>query len=77
MIRTDKAGDRGQRVGRSYGVDSFYHNPALYYLFKYSVASMISSLSRLRFGEIVSFVSLGIRSVSELIVGIERISNAI
>jgi hypothetical protein len=41
------------------------------------VASITSSLSLFRLGEIVSFVLLKIRFVSALIAGIDSISNAI
>jgi hypothetical protein len=51
--------------------------PALYHRFKHSVASIMSSPSRFRFGEIVSFASLKTRSVSALIAGIDSVSNAI
>jgi hypothetical protein len=54
-----------------------YQSPALYQQFKHSVALIISSPSLFRAGERVSFVPLKTRSVSELIAGIDRISNAI
>ena len=54
-----------------------YQSPALYQRFKHSVASIISSPSLFRAGERVSFMPLKTRSVSELIAGIDRISDAI
>jgi hypothetical protein len=53
------------------------YKPVLYHQFKHSVASMISSPSRFRFGEIVSFAPLKTRSVSALIADIDSKSSAI
>jgi hypothetical protein len=53
------------------------YKPVLYHRFKYSVALIISSPSRFRFGEIISFIPLKTRSVSALIAGIDSKLNTI
>jgi hypothetical protein len=53
------------------------YKPVLYHRFKHSVALMISSPSRFRFGEIMSFAPLKTRSVSALIAGIDSKLSAI
>jgi hypothetical protein len=53
------------------------YKPILYHRFKHSVALIISSSSRFRFGKIVSFAPLKTRSVSVLIAGIDSKSSTI